>query len=57
MQASKIAVGALLLVASGLTLEATGRPGAGVPLGLAGIAAVGLAASTLSARTGDRTTR
>lgn len=57
MQASKVGLGALLLAASGLTLEATGQPGAGVPLGLAGIAVVGLAASTLTARAGERSTR
>lgn len=57
MQASKVVLGAVLLAASGLTLEATGQPGAGLPLGLAGIAAVGLAASTLTTRADERTTR
>lgn len=47
MDASKIELGTLLLVASGLTLEATGLPGASIPFGLAGLAAVGLAASVV----------
>jgi len=48
MNVSKIGLGSLLLAASGLTMEATGQPGAGVPLGLAALAVVGLVAYALA---------
>ena len=57
MDVSKVGLGAILLAASGLTMEATGQPGAGVPLGLAGLAALGLVASALTARRKKRPTR
>jgi hypothetical protein len=56
MNASKIGLGALLLAVSGLTLEVAGQPGARVPLGIAGVAAVGLVAHALTARGVDRVT-
>lgn len=54
MDATKIGLGALLLVTSGVTLEATGQPGSGVPLGIAGLAAVGLLTYALLAGRGRR---
>lgn len=54
MDAPKVGLGALLLAASGLTMAATDQPGASVPLGLAGLAAVVLVAYALVAAPGDR---
>lgn len=47
MDASKVGLGTLLLAVSGLTMTATDLSDAGVPLGLAGLAAVGLTAYAL----------
>lgn len=57
MDASKVGLGALMLGASGITLELTGVPGASVPLGLAGLAAVGLAVAAVADRSDRRTVR
>lgn len=57
MNASKVGLGAVLLAASGVTLEATGQPGAGLPLALAGVAAVGLVGYLVTDRRRDHLPR
>jgi len=60
MHAWQVGLGTLLLAASGLVLAATGQPGAGVPFGVAGVAAaaaVGLGAAALTGRGDERTAR
>jgi hypothetical protein len=57
MNASKVGLGAVLLAASGLTLEATGQPGAGLPLALAGLAAMGLVGYLLTGQRRDHLPR